>query len=69
MCDIFLHAAGLGLLVRAAAGLIANSRSREGLAEEQPGPNKDVDVVVDVMHRAGLSLKVARLRPLGLIKG
>jgi tRNA-splicing ligase RtcB len=49
--------------------LIANSRSREGLAEEQPGPNKDVDVVVDVMHRAGLSLKVTRLRPLGLIKG
>jgi RNA-splicing ligase RtcB len=25
--------------------------------------------VVDVVHRAGLSLKVARLRPLGVIKG
>jgi tRNA-splicing ligase RtcB len=51
------------------AGVIARSRSREGLAEEQPLAYKDVDVVVDVVHRAGLSLKVARLRPLGVIKG
>ena len=45
------------------------SYSREGLAEEQPAANKDVDVVVDVVHRAGLSLKMALLRPLGVIKG
>jgi tRNA-splicing ligase RtcB len=51
------------------AGVIARSRSREGLAEEQPAAYKDVDIVVDVVHRAGLSLKVARLRPLGVIKG
>ncbi len=51
------------------AGVIARSRSREGLAEEQPAAYKDVDVVVDVVHRAGLSLKVARLTPLGVIKG
>jgi len=51
------------------AGVIARSRSREGLAEEQPAAYKDVDVVVDVVHRAGLSSKVARLRPLGVIKG
>ena len=51
------------------AGVIARSRSREGLAEEQPDAYKDVDVVVDVVHRAGLSLKVARLTPLGVIKG
>ena len=50
-------------------GVIARSRSREGLAEEQPAAYKDVDVVVDVVHRAGLSTKVARLRPLGVIKG
>jgi tRNA-splicing ligase RtcB len=50
-------------------GVIARSRSREGLAEEQPAAYKDVDVVVDVVHRAGLSIKVARLRPLGVIKG
>jgi len=51
------------------AGVIARSRSREGLAEEQPAAYKDVDEVVDVVHRAGLSLKVARLTPLGVIKG
>ncbi|MFM8734046.1 MAG: RtcB family protein [Pirellulales bacterium] len=51
------------------AGVIAKARSREGLAEEQPAAYKDVDLVVDVVHRAGLSSKVARLRPLGVIKG
>jgi|688.fasta_scaffold71521_3 tRNA-splicing ligase RtcB len=50
-------------------GVVARCRSREGLAEEQPAAYKDVDVVVDVVHRAGLSSKVARLRPLGVIKG
>jgi tRNA-splicing ligase RtcB len=50
-------------------GVIARCRSREGLAEEQPAAYKDVDVVVDIVHRAGLSTKVARLRPLGVIKG
>lgn len=50
-------------------GVVARCRSREGLAEEQPAAYKDVDIVVDVVHRAGLSLKVARLRPLGVIKG
>lgn len=53
----------------AAAGVYARCGSREGLAEEQPLAYKDVDVVVDVVHRAGLSTKVARLRPLGVIKG
>jgi tRNA-splicing ligase RtcB len=51
------------------SGVIARSRSREGLAEEQPLAYKDVDIVVDIVHRAGLSTKVARLRPLGVIKG
>ena len=50
-------------------GVIARCRSRDGLAEEQPLAYKDVDVVVDIVHRAGLSTKVARLRPLGVIKG
>jgi tRNA-splicing ligase RtcB len=53
----------------ARAGVVARSRSREGLAEEQPAAYKDVDIVVEVVHRAGLSSKVARLRPLGVIKG
>ena len=51
------------------SGVVARCRSRGGLAEEQPLAYKDVDLVVDIVHRAGLSMKVARLRPLGVIKG
>jgi tRNA-splicing ligase RtcB len=50
-------------------GIAAIARSREGLAEEQPAAYKDVDVVVDIVHQAGLAKKVARLRPFGVIKG
>jgi tRNA-splicing ligase RtcB len=53
----------------AAAGVIARCRSWKGLAEEQPEAYKDVSVVVDVVHRAGLAKKVARLRPIGVVKG
>src|SRR5947209_15180752 len=53
----------------AARGVIARAQSRKGLAEEQPKAYKDVDDVVDVVHRAGLSKKVARMRPIGVIKG
>ena len=52
-----------------ARGVIARAQSRRGLAEEQPDAYKNVDEVVDVVHRAGLSKKVARMRPLGVIKG
>ena len=38
-------------------------------AEEQPKAYKLVDDVVDVVHEAGLSTKVARMRPIGVIKG
>ncbi len=50
-------------------GIIARCRNWKGLAEEQPEAYKDVSLVVDVVHRAGLAKKVARLRPLGVIKG
>jgi len=50
-------------------GVVARARSWRSLAEEQPAAYKDVDLVVDVVHRAGLSKKVARMRPLGVIKG
>ena len=50
-------------------GVIAQARSWQGLAEEQPDAYKDVDLVVDVVHRAGLAKKVVRLRPIGVIKG
>jgi len=51
------------------AGVIARARGRLGLAEEQPDAYKDVDQVVATVASAGLSRKVARLRPLGVIKG
>ena len=53
----------------ASAGIIARARGRTGLAEEQPAAYKDIDAVVECVVSAGLSRKVARLRPIGVIKG
>jgi len=50
-------------------GVFARAQSWQGLAEEQPDAYKDVNLVVDVVHQAGLSKKVARMRPIGVIKG
>ena len=50
-------------------GVIARARSWRGLAEEQPAAYKDVDRVVDVVQRANLARKVARMRPVGVVKG
>ena len=50
-------------------GIIVRGGSWKGLAEEAPEAYKDVDRVVEVVHRAGIARKVARLRPLGVIKG
>ena len=50
-------------------GIVAKARSWKGLAEEQPDAYKDVDLVVEVVHQAGLARKVARMRPIGVIKG
>ena len=50
-------------------GVVARAQSWRGLAEEQPAAYKNVDDVVEVVHRAGLSRKVARMRPIGVIKG
>ncbi len=52
-----------------ARGVIARARGRTGLEEEQPDAYKNVIDVVDVLHDAGISSKVARLKPLGVIKG
>jgi tRNA-splicing ligase RtcB len=41
----------------------------KGLAEEAPDAYKDIDSVVNVVDRVGLARKVARLVPLGVIKG
>lgn len=50
-------------------GVIARANSWKGLAEEQPSAYKNVDQVVEVVHNAKLSQKVARMRPIGVIKG
>jgi len=50
-------------------GVAVLSRGRSTLAEEMPEAYKDIHQVVQVMHEAGISMKVARLRPVGVIKG
>jgi tRNA-splicing ligase RtcB len=50
-------------------GIIVESLTREGLTEEKPEAYKDIEAVVDVVHNAGLAVRVARLRPIGVVKG
>jgi tRNA-splicing ligase RtcB len=50
-------------------GIIVSSAGRETLAEEMSEAYKDISNVVDVVHKAGVSRKVARLRPMGVVKG
>jgi tRNA-splicing ligase RtcB len=52
-----------------ARGIVVRSPTSKGLAEEAPFAYKDVDRVVDVVARAGLARPVARLTPLGVVKG
>jgi len=52
-----------------ARGVYARARGRTGLEEEQPDAYKDVSEVVSVLHDSAISRKVARLRPVGVIKG
>jgi tRNA-splicing ligase RtcB len=50
-------------------GVVVMADGMATIAEEMPEAYKDVAEVVDVVERAGISRKVARLRPLGVIKG
>jgi len=50
-------------------GIEVLARERKTLAEEMPEAYKDIDRVVEVMHEAGISRKVARIKPIGVIKG
>jgi tRNA-splicing ligase RtcB (3'-phosphate/5'-hydroxy nucleic acid ligase) len=50
-------------------GIYIKSLTKDGLVEETPDAYKDVDAVVDVSHSLGIATKVARLIPLGVIKG
>jgi tRNA-splicing ligase RtcB (3'-phosphate/5'-hydroxy nucleic acid ligase) len=51
------------------AGILVRGTSRRGLAEEKPEAYKDIDAVIETSHHAGLARKVARLVPLGVVKG
>ncbi len=59
--DIVRELADQGILVRAA--------SRDVVAEEMPAAYKDVDVVAQACECAGISRRVARMRPLAVMKG
>jgi tRNA-splicing ligase RtcB len=50
-------------------GIVVRCPSLKGLAEEAPFAYKDVDRVVRVVERAGLARRVARLVPIGVVKG
>ncbi|MFZ5800025.1 MAG: RtcB family protein, partial [Candidatus Omnitrophota bacterium] len=50
-------------------GITVKASSRGTLTEEAPLAYKDVNDVVEVVHNAGISKKVCRMRPLGVIKG
>jgi tRNA-splicing ligase RtcB len=52
-----------------ARGIVVRSQSSKLLAEEGPHAYKDVSEVVAVVTGVGLAGKVARLRPLGVLKG
>jgi tRNA-splicing ligase RtcB len=50
-------------------GIVVRAQDRSALAEEASEAYKDVADVVDVLEKAGISRKVAKMRPLGVIKG
>jgi len=50
-------------------GIVVKAASRGTLAEETPEAYKDVSLVVETAHETGISRKVARMKPLGVIKG
>ena len=51
-----------------AQGIVVRCPSNQGLAEEAPAAYKDVDAVAQVVEEAGLAKRVARLKPIGVIK-
>lgn len=53
----------------AAKGIRVKSQGWKTLHEEAPEAYKDINHVVNIVHNAGLSLRVAKMRPLGVVKG
>ncbi|MGQ9701648.1 MAG: RtcB family protein [bacterium] len=52
-----------------AKGILVRCASNEVLREEVPEAYKDIDMVIDAVVGAGISKKVARMKPLGVVKG
>ncbi|MCW8960501.1 MAG: RtcB family protein [Ignavibacteriaceae bacterium] len=50
-------------------GIVIQAKGYKTIAEEMPGAYKDVSDVVEVMHEEGITRKVAKIRPVGVIKG
>ncbi len=50
-------------------GIFVKALTRDGVVEETPQAYKDVDAVVNVSHELGIATKVAKLVPIGVIKG
>lgn len=50
-------------------GIFVRGASKSGLTEENPNAYKDVSLVVEVVHEAGIAKKVAKLVPIGVMKG
>ncbi len=50
-------------------GIIAKAPSPKSLAEEAPLAYKDVEEVINSVHNSGISIKVCRMEPIGVLKG
>ncbi len=50
-------------------GVVVMAKDRRTLAEEMPEAYKDAGEVVDVLHNAGVTKKVVKLQPIGVVKG
>lgn len=52
-----------------AGGILVRGTARRGITEEKPEAYKEIDHVIEASHHGGLARKVARLVPLGVVKG
>jgi tRNA-splicing ligase RtcB len=50
-------------------GIVVKALTRDGVVEETPQAYKDVDAIVNVSHELGIATRVAKLIPIGVIKG
>lgn len=51
------------------SGIVVKAKAKATLAEEMPEAYKDAQLVVDIAHNSNIAKKVARLKPIGVIKG